>query len=74
MANMWQQEIVRRVEALFALADQLEQRLANATWQVAALTPSLLGRAFAGKSVPKNPNHEPAETLLERLRAPNSTK
>jgi restriction endonuclease S subunit len=37
-----QQEIVRRVEGLFALADQLEERLAEALGQVEKLTPSLL--------------------------------
>jgi type I restriction enzyme S subunit len=64
-----QQEIVRRVEGLFALADQLEQRLAQARKQVAKLTPSLLARAFAGQLVPQNPADEPAEELLERIKA-----
>ena len=40
-------EIVRRVQGLFALADQLEERLAKARGQVDQLTPSLLARAFA---------------------------
>jgi len=63
-----QQEIVRRVAGLFALADQLEQRLAQARRQVAKLTPSLLARAFAGKLVPQDPTDEPAEKLLERIK------
>ncbi|MBI4660017.1 MAG: restriction endonuclease subunit S [Verrucomicrobia bacterium] len=63
-----QQEIVRRVEGLFALADQLEERLAKARGQVAKLTPSLLARAFAGKLVPQDPNDEPAADLLKRLK------
>ena len=63
-----QQEIVRRVESLFALADQLEARLAKAQAQVDKLTPSLLARAFAGKLVPQDPNDEPAEKLLQRIR------
>ncbi len=63
-----QQEIVRRVEGLFALADQLEMRLAKARGQVDALTPSLLARAFAGQLVPQDPNDEPAEKLLERIK------
>ena len=62
-----QQQIVRRVESLFALADQLEARLAKARGQVDKLTPSLLARAFAGKLVPQDPNDEPAEKLLERI-------
>jgi len=41
-----QQEIVRRVGGLFALADQLEERLATVRRQVEKLTPSLLARAW----------------------------
>jgi type I restriction enzyme S subunit len=63
-----QQEIVRQVEGLFALADQLEQRLAQARRQVDQLRPSLLARAFAGKLVPQDANDEPASVLLERIR------
>jgi len=39
----------RRVEGLFALADQLEERLAKALGQMEQLTPSLLARAFKGE-------------------------
>lgn len=63
-----QQGILRRVEGLFALADQLELRLAQARGKVAKLTPSLLARAFAGQLVPQNPTDEPAEKLLERIK------
>ena len=62
------QEIVRQVEDLFALADQLELRLTQARKQVDKLTPSLLARAFAGQLVPQNPADEPAEKLLERIK------
>jgi len=64
-----QQEIVRRVEGLFALADKLEARLATAQRQVDRLTPSILARAFAGRLVPQDPADEPAERLLARLKA-----
>jgi type I restriction enzyme S subunit len=64
-----QQEIVRRVEGLFALADQLELRLAKARGQVDKLTPSLLARAFNGQLVPQDPNDEPASVLLARIRS-----
>jgi type I restriction enzyme S subunit len=69
-----QQEIVRRVEGLFALADQLELRLAQARGQVDKLTPSLLARAFAGQLVPQDPTDEPAEKLLEQIRTSSSRK
>ena len=41
------QQVARRVESLFALADQLEARLVKVQRQVDTLTPSLL--AFAGE-------------------------
>ena len=68
-----QQEIVRRVEGLFALADQLEMRLAKARGQVDQITPSLLARAFAGKLVPQDPTDEPASNLLQRIRTAASS-
>lgn len=64
-----QREIVRRVEALFALADKLEARFQRAQAQVEKLTASVLARAFAGRLVPQDPADEPAAVLLERLRA-----
>ena len=69
-----QQEIMRRLEGLFALADQLEERLAKARGQVDKLTPSLLARAFAGQLVPQNPTDKPAEKLLQRIGAQSSKK
>jgi type I restriction enzyme S subunit len=60
---------INQVEALFALAEQLEQRLAQARQQVDKLTPSSFARAFAGKLVRQNPADEPAGKLLERIKA-----
>ena len=71
---MNQQEMVRRVEGLFALADQLELRLAKARGQVEKLTPSLLARAFAGQLVPQDPADEPAENLLARIKSNHESK
>jgi type I restriction enzyme S subunit len=65
-----QAEIVRRVEALFALADAIEARTAAARAQVERLTPALLNKAFRGELVPQDPNDEPASALLARLREP----
>ena len=36
--------------------------------QVDKLTPSLLARAFRGELVAQDPNDEPAEKLLERVK------
>jgi len=71
-----QLEIVRRVEGLFALADDLEDRFANAKAQVDRFTPSLLARAFRGELVPTEAelakqqgcDYESAAALLERIR------
>lgn len=64
-----QQEIVRRVETLFAFADRLEARLATARAATDRLTPALLAKAFRGELVPQDPNDEPASELLKRLAA-----
>ena len=68
-----QREIVRRVESLFAIADQIEARYTKAQHQVDKLTPSLLAKAFRGELVPQDPNDEPAAKLLERIRVPRNT-
>ena len=68
-----QQEIVCRVESLFALANQIEARFAQARAQVEKLTPSLLARAFRGELVPQDPNDEPASAFLKRIRLARMT-
>ncbi|WP_428960100.1 restriction endonuclease subunit S [Xanthomonas oryzae] len=64
-----QTEIVRRVEQLFAYADQLEAKVAAAQKRINALTQSLLAKAFRGELVPQDPGDEPASVLLDRIRA-----
>ena len=64
-----QTEIVRRVEALFKLADRIEARYTVARGQAQRLTPLLLAKAFRGELVPQDPNDEPASVLLERIAA-----
>jgi type I restriction enzyme S subunit len=44
-----QSEIVCRVESLFALADSIESRLAEATAQVERTTQAILAKAFRGE-------------------------
>ena len=68
-----QNEIVSRVEQLFALADQLEAKVASAQNHIDHLTQSILAKAFRGELAPQDPNDEPASTLLERIKAQRAT-
>ena len=68
-----QQEIVRRVEALFKLADEIEARYNKAKAYVDKLAQSILAKAFRGELVPQDPNDEPASVLLERIRGQRTT-
>ena len=63
-----QTEIVRRVEALFKKADEIEERYKKAKAFVDKLTQSILAKAFRGELVPQDPNDEPASDLLERIK------
>ena len=64
-----QDEIVRRVEALFQLADRIEARHAAAIAQSQRLAPLTLAKAFRGELVPQDPNDEPASARLARIAA-----
>lgn len=64
-----QKEIVRRVEELFKFADQIEARYNKAKEYVDKLTQSILAKVFRGELVPQDPNDEPADKLLERIKA-----
>jgi type I restriction enzyme S subunit len=77
-----QREIVRRVEALFKLADAIEKRVVMATARAEKLTQSILSKAFRGELVPteaelarrEGREYEPASVLLERIRASRDGK
>lgn len=71
-----QTEIVRRVEELFAFADQIEQQVKNAQGRVNNLTQSILAKAFRGELTAQwradNPDlvsgDNSAEVLLEKIK------
>ncbi|MBA4312856.1 MAG: restriction endonuclease [Chlorobiaceae bacterium] len=63
-----QQEIIRRVEQLFTVADKIEQRYTKAAKQVEKLTQSILAKAFRGELVPQDPNDPPASELLAKIK------
>lgn len=72
-----QHEIVRRVSALFALANKVESRLAAATVSVERVTRAVLAKAFRGELVDTEASlarregreYESAAKLLERVRS-----
>lgn len=69
-----QTKIVRRVEALFALADHIEARATAARTQAQRLSPLVLAKAFRGELVQQDPQDEPASVLLQRLAATQPAK
>lgn len=74
-----QNEIVRRVEKLFAYAERLETHYQSAAKRVEQLLPSLLVKAFRGELVEQDLNDESAFVILERskmqkLAKPNRPK
>lgn len=64
-----QKEIVRRAEALFKIADKIEERYEKAKARVDKLTQSILAKAFRGELVPQDLKDEPASSLLECITA-----
>ncbi len=63
-----QQEIVRRVEELFAIADRVEAQYTSLKEKVDKLPQAILAKAFRGELVEQDPEDEPAEVLLERIK------
>ena len=67
-----QQEIVRRVEALFEKADLIERQYELLKEKIEHLPQAILAKAFRGELVPQDPNDEPAEELLHNVQRTKS--
>jgi len=63
-----QSEVVKAIESRLSVCDKIEETIESSIQQADALRLSIIKKAFEGKLVPQDPNDEPAEKLLERIR------
>ena len=64
-----QHKIVEEIERRFSVADEVDKIVNQSRKQAERLRQSILKRAFEGRLVPQYPTDEPAEKLLERIKA-----
>ena len=63
-----QKRIVAKIEESFSLIEKNEILIDQLLIQYSQIKNSILKQAFEGKLVPQDPNDEPAEVLLQRIR------
>lgn len=63
-----QKEIVEEIERHFSIVDQIDRIVEQTLLRSERMRQSILRKAFEGKLVPQNPNDEPAEELIERIK------
>ncbi len=63
-----QEQVISEIEKRFSVADKLEESINKSLLQAEAMRQSILKKAFEGKLVPQDPNDEPADKLLERIK------
>ncbi|TAJ13749.1 hypothetical protein DMA11_07800 [Marinilabiliaceae bacterium JC017] len=64
-----QQRIVQKIESFITYIDSVEKKLKSLKEKLDDLPQQLLTKAFRGDLVPQDPNDEPAEVLLEEIKA-----
>ncbi|EKN01372.1 restriction endonuclease subunit S [Acidocella sp. MX-AZ02] len=64
-----QETLLEEIELAFARTNRLEAEAARAKTLLDRLESAILAQAFKGELVPQDPEDEPAETLLARIRA-----
>ena len=64
-----QKEIVKEIESRYTLSDNIRNVVETNLLQYKKLKSSILKQAFEGKLVPQDPNDEPAEILLQKIKA-----
>ena len=67
----YQEQIViqQEIERCFSITDEMEEATEQSLKQADLLRQSILKMAFEGKLAPQDPSDEPAEKLLERIKA-----
>jgi type I restriction enzyme, S subunit len=67
---IWEQNlIVDEIERQFSIANSIDNTVEGCLKSSSNLRQSILKKAFEGKLVPQDPNDEPAEKFLERIKA-----
>ena len=64
-----QEQIVRHLDSIVTLCDELDCQIDDQLLRVNALRQAILKKAFTGQLVPQDPNDESASILLERVKA-----
>lgn len=60
--------IVEKIKENFSFIERIEHQYNKASDQISTLKISILTKAFRGELVPQNPNDEPANELLKRIK------
>ena len=66
-----QKQIVSELERYLSIVDEVEATIASELARAERLRQTILKQAFSGKLVPQDPNHEPVEVLLRRIKLEN---